>query len=65
MNEWVVYDSLNAPRYLKFVKPLIVRAKELDPEFNGLYETVNVVKKTGSRDCGLFAIAYLIAIANN
>lgn len=63
-NEWVVYDSLNTESYLKHTRSFFARIKELSPEFKGSYESVEVVKQEGSNDCGLFSLAYVLAIAN-
>jgi hypothetical protein len=62
--DWVVYDSLNNETYLKYTRPLFVRVAELDKDFQGKYETVEVESQEGSKDCGLFALAYVLAIAN-
>jgi hypothetical protein len=43
---------------------LFVRVAELDKDFQGKYETVEVEQQDGSKDCGLFALAYVLAIAN-
>lgn len=57
-----MYDSLNKPSYLSNILHVFRR---ISPECNTFYvQSVNVVPQFGSDDCGLFAIAYLIAIAN-
>jgi hypothetical protein len=63
-NEWIVYDSLNNEKYLKYLKPFFAILKKLDPSFNGKYRSVQVIGQNGSDDSGLFAIAYVLAIAN-
>jgi hypothetical protein len=62
--DWVVYSSIDSRKYLPYTKPLFEHVAELDKGFRGKYESVTVEQQEGSCDCGLFALAYVLAIAN-
>ena len=58
---WFVYDSLNRPeQFLNYIKPCL---KRLNVEAKTFYIiSSNVEEQFGLNDCGLFALAYAIAI---
>jgi hypothetical protein len=63
-SNWIVYDSLNDQKYIPYTRSLFVRVAELDKGFRGKTASVQVPKQTNYNDCGLFALAFVLAIAN-
>ena len=60
---WLLYESLNNKSY---VNQLLHTFRKLSPDQNTFYvETVNVARQKDFTDCGLYAIAYLVAIIHN
>ena len=61
---WFVYDSLNNPEnYLKIVAPALKRLNMDSGSVRVL--GCNMPQQYGTSDCGLFALAYAIAICEN
>ena len=61
---WFVYDSLNDPEnYLKIVAPALKRLNMDSGSVRVL--GCNMPQQYGTSDCGLFALAYAIAICEN
>ena len=59
---WLMYDSLNQPD--KYLPILHKSFRTLSPDTNKFtIETVEVISQYGYSDCGLFALAYVMAIA--
>ena len=57
---WLIYDSLNDANYIQHWRYAF---RKICPDQNTFFvQTVNVVKQKDYTDCGLFAIAYLVAI---
>ena len=57
---WLIYDSLND---INYIQHLTLTLRKLSPDQNTFnVQTVNAVKQKDYTDCGLFAIAYLVAI---
>ena len=58
---WFIYDSLNNQEYYaNSIKPALKRLNE--DKSNVVVMACDMPKQYGSNDCGLFALAYAIAI---
>ena len=61
-NNWFLYDSMNNPEYyINFIKPALKRLSGGSRFFNII--NVNVSKQQATKDCGLFALGYSLALA--
>jgi Ulp1 family protease len=57
-------NSYYATEYIPYTRSLFVRVAELDKGFRGKTASVQVPQQTNYNDCGLFALAFVLAIAN-
>ncbi|RNA25739.1 hypothetical protein BpHYR1_023748 [Brachionus plicatilis] len=59
---WFLYDSMNNPKYYQnSIKPALKRLSGGSRFFNII--NVKVSKQKGTKDCGLFALGYSLALA--
>jgi hypothetical protein len=63
--KWIIYDSMNNAKYVHDSR-MRLAMRVLAPESkNFIVDTVAVVPQNSMGDCGLFALAYAQAIAND
>ena len=59
---WFVFDSINSPVYVDYLKSAL---KRLNPDSNIVnVATCKLPAQLGNKDCGLFALAYSVALCN-